>query len=225
MEPEVPQTRASRAAQEYGRELPPSPSFATIPERFGPYRRVRSLGEGGMGEVFLARDIERDRLVALKFSRFGPHARHAEGAERFRREALAASAFDHPGLCRVHDAGEVDGHCYIVMDYVEGEPLSKVLKRRVAFMDQPATAMLARRIALALAEAHARGVVHRDLKPSNIILRAGGDPVVINFGLAWWFVEGETRLTKTGAVLGTPHYMSPEQVNGDVRAMGPRCDV
>jgi serine/threonine protein kinase len=173
MESRTPQARAGAEVQRNGPGAPLSSSVSTIPERFGPYRRVKSLGEGGMGEMFRARDIERDCLVALKFPRFGPHAHHAEGSLRFRREAVAASAFDHPGLCKVHVAGEVDGQGYIVMDYIEGEPLSKVLNRRIAFMDYPATAQLTRRIALALAEAYPRGVIHRDLNPSNVIIRAG----------------------------------------------------
>jgi serine/threonine protein kinase len=81
------------------------------------------------------------------------------------------------------------------------------------------------KVSLAIAEAHSKGIIHRDLKPSNIIIRKDGEPVVIDFGLAWWYVAGETRLTKTGTVLGTPHYMSPEQVNGDARSMGPGCDI
>ncbi len=222
----VPQTRSQVEEAGFESRFPDAPARLSIPDRFGPYRRIKLLGEGGMGEVHLAEDSHRGQLAALKFSRYGRNGQNnPEGLQRFRREALASANFDHPGLCPVYDAGLVDGFSYLAMAYVEGEPLSTQIRDCANPFDQGSAARLMLKVALAIAEAHARGIIHRDLKPSNIILRPDGEPVVIDFGLAWWSVPDESRLTKSGTVLGTPHYMSPEQVNGDVRLMGPGCDI
>ncbi len=225
METYIPPTRSDCDPAANG-EFPPDPGpRLSIPDRFGHYRRIRLLGEGGMGEVHLAEDLRLGRLAALKISRFAHDGRNLEGIRRFRREATAAASFDHPGLCPVYDAGVLGGLSYLAMRYVEGDPLSARMRANPGLPDQRSAAGLIRKVTLAVAEAHARGIVHRDLKPSNIIIRPDNEPVVIDFGLAWWSVPGESRLTRTGTVLGTPHYMSPEQVNGDVRTMGPGCDI
>ncbi|HKB04325.1 MAG TPA: serine/threonine-protein kinase [Gemmataceae bacterium] len=211
-----------------------------LPNPFGRYQIARPLGQGGMGSVYLARDTELDRLVALKVPHFGPD--DAAAVDRFTREARAAATIDHPNVCRVYDVGRIDGVPYISMAYVEGPTLADAL--RDGPLPPRRAAEIARDVARALAEAHRRGVVHRDLKPANILLqrsevrgqKSEGDtatdlcplssdlcPVVTDFGLAWRGAPTDPRQTAEGTVAGTPPYMSPEQVTGE-RA-GPAGDV
>jgi formylglycine-generating enzyme required for sulfatase activity/serine/threonine protein kinase len=178
-----------------------------------------------MGAVYLARDTQLDRLVALKVPRLGGEDQPAPGdLERFFREARAAAALLHPNLCPIFDVGDVDGTPYLTMAYLEGRLLSGVIERGKP-LSQRQTALIVRKLATALQEAHARGVIHRDLKPSNVMISARGEPIVMDFGLAWRDETVEARLTKDGTVLGTPAYMSPEQVRGETRAIGPACDI
>src|SRR5262249_14233318 len=149
-----------------------------LPERFGRYRILKQLGQGGMGAVYLAHDTQLDRKVALKVPHFQPGS-GPEVIERFYREARAAATFGHPGLCPVHDVGEINGTHYLTMRYVEGRPLSAFTT-----VAPRAAAALVREVALGMAAAHAHGVIHRDLKPSNILVRDGQQPVVMDFGLA-----------------------------------------
>ncbi|HEV3084515.1 MAG TPA: serine/threonine-protein kinase [Gemmataceae bacterium] len=196
---------------------------AAAPEEFGRYRLLKSLGEGAMGAVYLAHDTQLDRQVALKVPQF----RAEEGStarERFSREARAAAGLIHANICPVYDVGECNGVPYLTMGYIEGRPLAELLKSGKTFT-QRQSAMLVRKIALALEEAHRRGVVHRDLKPSNIMINQRGEPVVMDFGLAQRLVPGDVRLTQSGLVIGTPAYMAPEQANGDLKAMGPCSDI
>jgi len=196
---------------------------AAAPEEFGRYRLLKSLGEGAMGAVYLAHDTQLDRQVALKVPQF----RAEEGStarERFSREARAAAGLIHANICPVYDVGECNGVPYLTMGYIEGQPLAELLKSGKTFT-QRQSAMLVRKIALALEEAHRRGVVHRDLKPANIMINPRGEPVVMDFGLAQRLVPGDVRLTQSGLVIGTPSYMAPEQANGDLKAMGPCSDI
>ncbi len=193
-----------------------------VPERVGRYRIVKKLGQGGMASVYLADDTQLDRQVALKV----PLLRgddQASTRQRFLREAQAAAKLRHANVCPVYDVGEADGVPYLTMAYVEGRPLSHFLRGRA--LPQRQAALMARKLALALQAAHARGVVHRDLKPSNVMIDQSKEPVVMDFGLAQRVDAKGSRLTQEGATLGTPAYMSPEQAAGDVKAMGPCCDV
>jgi predicted Ser/Thr protein kinase len=193
-----------------------------IPDRIGRYRVVRRLGHGGMGSVYLGHDDELDRPVAVKV----PHFAAEDGSdvrERFRREARAAAALDHPNLCRVHDVGEWHGGPFLTMAYIEGRPLAELTADGPLPGDRAVE--LVRKVAEAVAYAHSRGVVHRDLKPSNILIDARGEPVVTDFGLALRAEAGDERLTQAGTPLGTPAYMSPEQIAGDPGAVGPATDV
>jgi serine/threonine protein kinase len=221
----------------------PAPSAASgaMPERIGPYAILRRLGQGGMGTVYLAHDEKLDRDVALKVPRFdpqdGPHLR-----ERFYREAKAAAALRHPNVCSIYEIGEADGVPYLTMAYIEGRPLTDYIDRNGVAPVQ--AALLARKLALALREAHKLGIVHRDLKPANIMIDQRKEPVIMDFGLARLehqelavlrqhsgngiATAGDRendRLTRMGAILGTPQYMAPEQVAGDLDAMGPGCDI
>ncbi len=199
-------------------ERPPMPASApsgTILGRsLSRYEIVERLGGGGMGEVFLARDLHLQRTVALKFLAPTP-APDELARTRLLREAMAASRLGHPGLCAIHDLGETaDGRMFLVIPYYEGRDLNKVLEGGPLPAGRALT--IAARIAEALDAAHRAGIVHRDIKPSNIILRSEDRPVIVDFGLA--LMAEESRITQADASLGTPAYMSPEQIRGRVAA-------
>jgi serine/threonine protein kinase len=194
-----------------------------VPVNFGRYRLVRTLGEGGMGRVFLAHDAQLDRHVALKVPRFESNC-SSSMLQRFIREARSAALLRHPNICPIFDVGEVDGIQFLTMAYIDGQPLTRHTHKD-ALLAQPDAAALVAKLARAIHEAHSLGIIHRDLKPSNILLDAHGEPVIMDFGLARRERPGDDVLTHEGAVLGTPAYMSPEQVEGDTREIGPRTDV
>ena len=193
-----------------------------LPAPFGRYRLLKLLGEGGMGRVYLAHDPQLDRPVALKVPLFSEEDGPAI-LQRFDREARASATILHANVCPIYDVGEVDGVPYLTMAFIEGKPLEEFAALKPLTPRQ--AAFLARKLALALAEAHKRGVIHRDLKPSNVMLNRQGEPVVMDFGLARRARGGDPRLTRTGAFLGTPAYAPPEQISSDPDAMGPGCDV
>jgi tetratricopeptide (TPR) repeat protein/predicted Ser/Thr protein kinase len=186
---------------------------------FGRYRLGRLLGRGGMGEVYLAHDVELDRDVAIKFVS-ADHAGDEAAARRLLHEAHAAAALDHPFICAVYETGRApDGRGFIVMQYVEGQPLSAMLESGPL---PPREALhLAASIAEALAVAHRRGIVHRDLKPSNVMVTPSGRPKLLDFGIAKQVVTpgaasdlptSSSGVTTAGTIIGTPAYMSPEQI-------------
>ncbi len=200
---------------------PAMPASGDLPEQFGPYRIEKQLGKGGMGTVYLALDTRSQRKVALKVCDLVDNPIRLE---RFKREARAAAALDHPNLCRVFDYDVQDGTPYFTMDYIAGPTLDRHLQDRGSLPLRKAV-LLVRKLALAMQVAHDAGVIHRDLKPSNIAME-NGEPIVIDFGLAHQTdATSEKRLTKLGTPLGTPSYMAPEQVKGDLRAMGPCTDI
>ena len=194
-----------------------------LPEQFGRYRILKPLGQGGMGAVYLAHDTRLDRRVALKVPFFHP-SDGPQAVARFEREARAAATLDHPNLCPIFDVGEVDGTPYLTMPYIEGQPLSEAIPRGQQVPEAQAAALV-RKLALALAEAHEKGVVHRDLKPGNIMVNRRRVPIIMDFGLARMVGGDDAPLTRTGHVLGTALYMAPEQAAGDITAAGPACDV
>jgi serine/threonine protein kinase len=198
-------------------------SPAPLAEQFGRYRIIKPLGKGGMGTVYLAQDSQLDRRVALKVPHFSPDD-GPDVKERFFREARAAATIEHPNICPVYDVGEMNGIHYLTMAYIEGRSLADLLRSGKPLPERQ-VAVLVRKLALALAEAHGRGIVHRDLKPSNIMINQRGEPVIMDFGLARQLNQEDSRLTQQGALLGTPAYMPPEQVNGEVEALGPNCDI
>ena len=186
----------------------------------GQYDIEREVGRGGMGIVYLARDLKLDRLVAIKT--LPAHlAGSADVRERFLREARTAAHLSHPSIVPIHRADEIAGQVFFVMGYVDGESLAQRIQEhgRPPFTE---TIAQLRDVALALGYAHARGVVHRDVKAENILIeRSTGRAVVTDFGIAR--LAESKQLTATGQVLGTVHYMSPEQVTGD--AIDGRSDV
>ena len=159
-----------------------------LPRQFGRYRILRRLGRGAMGAVYLAQDTHLDRLVALKVPHIAPVGdRRGEAVgdlDRFEREVRAAATLQHPNLCPVYDQGQIGGVYYLTMAYIKGRPLSARIDRNRP-LSQRWVAAAVRKLALALAEAHAHGVIHRDLKPSNIMVDARRNLVIMDFGLAW----------------------------------------
>jgi predicted Ser/Thr protein kinase len=198
-----------------------APLFA-LPAQFGRYRLDKLLGKGGMGAVYLAYDTQLERPVALKVPSFGPD--EGDLRERFLREGRAAATLHHPNICPVFDIGEHDGVHFLTMAYVEGKPLSDFVSAKKPIPAATA-ANLVRQLARAMQEAHDRGIIHRDLKPANVLINRKKEPVIMDFGLARRAASQDERLTHSGAIMGTPAYMPPEQVNGDVAAMGPGCDI
>jgi eukaryotic-like serine/threonine-protein kinase len=180
---------------------------------FGPRYHVESLlGSGGMGKVYKARDRELDRTVALKVLR--PDLMTDPMAlQRFKHELLLASSISHPNILRIHDLGEYNGVKFISMAYVDGGDLTQLLRKEGRLPLERALNIL-RQLAAALAAAHGVNVVHRDLKPQNILLGSEDHIYVTDFGIAKTLESDRTSVTRTGAVLGTPLYMSPEQVEG-----------
>jgi serine/threonine protein kinase len=165
------------------------------------------LGEGGMGAVYKARDVELGRVVALKVIR-PDLARNRAILDRFKQELILATQVTHRNVVRIYDLGEAEGIKFITMEYVEGENLAHVLHQRTKLSPKEAVALI-EQVCRALEAAHSVGVIHRDLKPQNIMWEKGGRILVMDFGLAKT-LEGE-RMTQTGAMVGTMEYMSPEQ--------------
>lgn len=178
--------------------------------RIGDYELAEEIGRGGMGVVYRARQSSLGRAAAVKLILTGPLASTVE-RQRFVTEASAAAALEHPGIVAVYDAGEEDGQPFYAMQLVEGESLWARLAGGGKFGAREAASLI-RSLALAVQHAHERGFLHRDLKPANILLDAQGAPHIADFGLARR-VDDDSRLTLTGAAVGTPSYMAPEQMD------------
>ena len=175
------------------------------------YKIIEKLGEGGMGEVYLAEDTKLKRKVALKF--LAPHlTRDKEANERFIHEAQAASALDHPNICTIHEIDETeDGQTFIVMAYYKGETLKQKIERALLPLNEAID--ITRQVANGLAKTHEQNLFHRDIKPANIIITFDGVAKIVDFGLAK--LAGQTKMTKDGTTLGTVAYMSPEQARSE----------
>jgi WD40 repeat protein len=185
------------------------------------YEVLGELGRGGMGVVYLARQVRLNRPCALKMILAADHAGPTAVA-RFLAEAEAVARLRHPNVVQVYGAGDYDGHPYLELEYVEGGSLAQALDG-APWPPRRAAALVAA-LAGAMAEAHRLGVVHRDLKPANVLLAGDGTPKVTDFGLARSLGD-EGGMTRSGAVLGTPTYMAPEQAEGGTERAGPAADV
>jgi tRNA A-37 threonylcarbamoyl transferase component Bud32 len=192
------------------------------PESFGRYRVVREVGRGAMGIVYLARDDTIGRSVAVKTLRVDPMlsaAEMREVTERFEREARAAGMLSHPNVVTVYDVGDEGGTPYMAMEFLEGAPLGDIMEEGPMTIERAAD--VAAQVLSALDYAHGHGVVHRDIKPDNIFLLRDGRVKVADFGIA--HLAGSGTMTQVGQVIGTPGYMSPEQVKGET--VGPASDI
>jgi serine/threonine protein kinase len=196
--------------------LPPS-----IQTTFGEYELIAEIARGGMGVVYKARQTTLDRIVALKMILAGRLAGE-DDLVRFRTEAEAAAKLQHPNIVAVHDVGAVDGQHYFSMEFIDGPTLAQRLAKGP--LPSRTAARYVCQVARAIHYAHRHGVLHRDLKPSNILIDTSDEPHVTDFGLAKR-LGGDQGQTRTGAVLGTPSYMAPEQASGKIKDQGPWTDV
>jgi serine/threonine protein kinase len=201
----------------------PGTAGSGLAGQFGRYQIIRALGSGAMGAVYLAQDTQLKRNVAIKTPHFEDDPT-GELLKRFYREAEAAATLLNANICPVYDVGEIEGKHFISMAYIEGRPLSDLIKS-----DKPQNerhiVIAVHKLARALQQAHDHGIVHRDLKPANIMVNKQGEPVIMDFGLARKRrAEGEASLTHSGMLLGSPAYMSPEQIEGDPDSVGPASD-
>ncbi len=197
----------------------PTLPIAGLPS-FGKFEMLGEIGRGGMGVVYKARDKELDRIVAIKMI-LASNLASKEQVERFYTEARAAAKLDSPHIVGIHDVGQIHGQHYFAMDYVPGQSLSQVIQAGPIAPETAARYVYA--VARGVAQLHAQDVVHRDLKPSNILLDESGRPRVTDFGLAK-VLHADGRMTRTGAIVGTPGYMAPEQAAGKGN-VGPVSDV
>lgn len=189
----------------------------------GRYEIIKTIGDGGMANVYLAHDTMLDRDVAIKILR-GDLASDEKFVRRFRREAMNASKMSHPNIVKIHDVGVEDGQYYIVMEYVEGKTLKQLVKKRGRLTKTEVIDIMLQ-LTDAMAHAHDRFIIHRDIKPQNVMILENGIIKITDFGIAQ--ALNSTELTQTNSVMGTVHYLPPEQANGqgstirsDIYSMG-----
>jgi eukaryotic-like serine/threonine-protein kinase len=201
--------------------LPPG---AETPEdkmpRVAGFEILEVLGVGGMGIVYKARQVRLDRFVALKMIRAGAGAR-PQDLTRFESEALAVAAIEHPNIIRIFEIGEYGGMPFCSLEYLAGGSLAKKIGGKPQPVDQAAS--IVETLAGAMATAHRGNIIHRDLKPANVLLASDGTLKITDFGLAKR-LEGDSSQTRSGSILGTPSYMSPEQARGETHSVGPAAD-
>ncbi|MBR2767982.1 MAG: Stk1 family PASTA domain-containing Ser/Thr kinase [Solobacterium sp.] len=183
------------------------------------YEVFQHIGQGGMADVFLAVDTILNRQVAIKILR-SELCSDAVSVLRFEREAQAATALAHPNIVEIYDVGEYKGHHYIVMEYVPGKPLKKVIQQRGALLTEEAIDIM-KQLTSATAEAHRRGIIHRDIKPQNVIVKSDGSIKMLDFGIA--LAKGSMQLTQANNVMGSVHYLAPELARGE--SASPQSDI
>ena len=197
------------------------PELGTSLGYFGDYVLLGEIARGATGVVFRARQTSLNRVVALKMLRERAHLATPADEQRFRAEAEAAASLDHPHIVPIHEIGRHEGQGYFTMKLIEGGSLQL---RGGEFREPRRAAALMVQVARAVHHAHQHGILHRDLKPGNILIDAAGEPQVVDFGIARRMDAGSS-LTHTGQIMGTPHYMAPEQARGENRHLTPAADV
>lgn len=198
-------------------------SHIELPEHFGRYRIIRKIAEGGMGAVYLAEDQSLGRRVALKIPHFTEDPKNIL-LQRFLNEARIAAKVEHPNLCKIYDVGEIEDVHYITMPYIQGPTLSALISPEHPWPASKAL-RLVHQLAMALQSLHKQGIVHRDLKPGNVMLQNNRDPIIMDFGIARKYDSASRHLTQDGTTLGTPAYMPPEQLMGEIDEIGPGTDI
>jgi len=193
-----------------------------LPEVFGRYRILKKLGEGGMGVVYLAEDVPLRRQVAIKVPTFAD-GESPQIIDRFVREARLAAQIVHPNLCPIHDVGTIDNIYFLTMAFIEGNPLSRLIQPGHPWPARKAVELV-RQLANVLQVLHERKIIHRDLKPANVMIRPDESLVLMDFGLARAMEGASQRLTGT-AMIGTPNYMAPEQIEADPSSHTAQTDI
>ena len=183
------------------------------------YEIIKSIGEGGMANVYLAQDTILDRKVAIKVLR-GDLANDEKFIRRFQREALSASSLSHPNIVEMYDVGEDNGSHYIVMEYIEGKTVKQLLKKRGNLTVSEAVDIMLQ-LTDGISHAHDSYIIHRDLKPQNIMIQEDGKIKITDFGIA--MALNSTQLTQTNSVMGSVHYLPPEQASGKGSTI--KCDI
>src|SRR5262245_41499890 len=198
----------------------PPPVPDAVSTTFGKYELLGELGRGGMGVVYKAREAKLDRIVAVKMILSSQFA-SSEQVERFHAEARACARLPHPHIVQVFEVGELHGQPFFAMEFIEGRGLDSRIQERPLDPDEAVRLLIP--IVRAVGHLHAHGLIHRDLKPGNVLIDRAGRPVLTDFGLAKILADTESHLTTTGAILGTPSYMAPEQAAA--KPVTPATDV
>ncbi|HWK09332.1 MAG TPA: serine/threonine-protein kinase, partial [Vicinamibacterales bacterium] len=193
-------------------------SSRSLPSRIGRYEVVDRLGAGGMGVLYLARDPLLRRTLAIKVLAVDDD----DLRERFAREARSAASLSHTNIVTIFDVGEDNGHPFLAMEYLDGETMAEMIRRKAPVALQRRLQLLLE-LCAGLGYAHRLGIIHRDIKPANLMITGGGTLKILDFGLARLTHDNTSGLTQSGALLGTPNYMSPEQVEG--RTVDHRSDI
>jgi serine/threonine protein kinase len=210
----------SSADDNASRDAPSNVPILAASESFGRYQITRMLGRGAMGAVYLAYDSQLERYVALKTPFLG---NSGIVIKRFYREARATAKLRSPYICPIYDVGQISGIHYISMAFIDGQSLKQLIDGG-QLKEAKDIAEIIRKVARGLQKAHEHKIIHRDLKPENIIVDADREPIVMDFGLARQ-VDDDIQITVPGRILGTPAFMSPEQVEGDPTKIGPATDI
>ncbi len=208
-------------AESHTKPKPSRRRTSALPRVFGKYEVIEEIARGGMGTVYKARQVDLNKIVALKVLHEEDDS--PDRVKRFRRESDAASLLKHPNIVGIHESGEAGDRHYFSMDYIDGVPLS-VLMQKTKNVELEDLLNIAAELARAVHYAHKQSIIHRDLKPANIIIDMEGHPQITDFGLAK-ILDTRSRLTKSDTIIGTPFYMAPEQTRGDNHLITPRTDV
>lgn len=208
-------------AESYDNMVVGSATTRQMPQKIGRYKIIEELGRGGMGVVYKAIDPQINRTVALKVL-LNNTILTQEKTQRFFNEMRSIGQLNHPQIIRLYDHGQDQGIYFFTMDYIEGKTLSEILKERKLPLKKAVA--IVEQVAITIHHAHTNKIIHRDLKPSNILIAKDGKAYIMDFGIAK-IENNDQSITSTGAIMGTPAFMSPEQAHGEKRKIDHRTDV